>query len=562
MDKKIEQTYLAWLNEPALTAEEKLELKNIITNEEEIMSRFGSTLEFGTGGLRGIMGLGTNRMNRFVVRRATQGLANHLNKKKKHGNVVAIGYDSRNNSHAFAFEAANVLAANGIKVYIYTELMPTPAVSYAVRYHHCDAGIVVTASHNPAKYNGYKVYGADGAQLNLEDSEKVIKEVLAVDIFKDVKSGNFDKFVLNGTINFIDEDLIRDYFESTKKTALRNEEKIIKLTYTPLHGAGIRCVTTTLRELGYAPDVVTEQSLPNGDFPTCPYPNPEIKEALKLGIDLMLKNKNDILMATDPDSDRCGVVVNQKGKPIILTGNEVGILLFDYIYQTKKELGTLRENSIVVKTIVSSDLVDIMAEKYGVTVKSVLTGFKFIGEQIKILESAGEADRYLLGFEESCGYLTNPDVRDKDAVNACLLVAEMANHYKHLGKTLYDRLQEIYKEFGDYKTVTIAFDVPGLDYKEKISNIMEEFRGGKVNDLFGEVDHIGDYQKGLITFKDHEEETGLPKSNVIKLFLATKETITARPSGTEPKIKFYIFARGEKGVEKYNAIIDKYMASN
>lgn len=561
MDKKIEQTYLAWLNESALTAEEKLELKNIVTNEEEIMSRFGSTLEFGTGGLRGIMGLGTNRMNRFVVRRATQGLANHLNKKKKRGNVVAIGYDSRNNSHAFAFEAANVLAANGIKVYIYTELMPTPAVSYAVRYHHCDAGIVVTASHNPAKYNGYKVYGADGAQLNLEDSEKVIKEVLAVDIFKDVKSGNFDKFVLNGTINFIGEDLIRDYFESTKKTALRNEEKIIKLTYTPLHGAGIRCVTTTLRELGYAPDVVTEQSLPNGDFPTCPYPNPEIKEALKLGIDLMLKNKNDILMATDPDSDRCGVVVNQKGKPIILTGNEVGILLFDYIYHAKKELGTLRDNSIVVKTIVSSDLVDIMAEKYGVTVKSVLTGFKFIGEQIKILESAGEADRYLLGFEESCGYLTNPDVRDKDAVNACLLVAEMANHYKHLGKTLYDRLQEIYKEFGDYKTVTIAFDVPGLDYKEKISNIMEEFRGGKVNDLFGEVDHIGDYQKGLITFKDHEEETSLPKSNVIKLFLATKETITARPSGTEPKIKFYIFARGEKGVEKYNAIIDKYMSS-
>ena len=559
MDKIIEQNYIRWLNEPALTNEEKNELKDIVADENEIVDRFGSVLEFGTGGLRGIMGMGTNRMNRFVVKRATQGLANYLNKQKR-GASVAIGYDSRNNSHNFAFEAANVLAANGIKVYLYTEIMPTPAVSYAVRYHKCDAGIVVTASHNPAKYNGYKVYGPDGSQLNLEASKLVIDEVLKVDIFHDVKTGNFDKFVLNGHIEFINEKLIGDYFESTKKTSLRDEEKIIKLCYTPLHGAGIRCVSTVLRDLKYSLDIVTEQALPNGDFPTCPYPNPETEPALRLGINQMLKNGDDILLATDPDSDRVGVVVNQKGKPVILTGNEVGILLFDYIYHTKKEQLQLAENPIVVKTIVSSDLIDLMAKKYGVLVRSVLTGFKFIGEQIKILEETSDVRRYLLGFEESCGYLTNIDVRDKDAVNACLLVAEMANHLKHQKKSLYDRLMEIYNEFGDFKTTTLSYEISGLEGKEKIAAIMEEFRSEKVHEMFKGIDHIGDYQKGVITFKDHEEETNLPKSNVIKLFLNTDETITARPSGTEPKIKFYIFARGEKGVKKYTDIINAYMS--
>lgn len=559
MNKEIENNYLRWLNEKALTNEEKAELRVIVSDANEIEDRFGSTLEFGTGGLRGVMGMGTNRMNRFVVKRATQGLANYLNSKKKN-NSVAIGYDSRNHSHEFAFEAANVLASNGIKVHLYNELMPTPAVSFAVRYFNCDAGIVVTASHNPAKYNGYKVYGPDGAQLNLEDSEKVIAEVLKVDIFKDVRTSIFDKLVMKGLIEFISEDVIQKYFESTKKTALRDEEKILKAAYTPLHGAGLRCVTTVLRELKYDLDIVKEQAMPNGDFPTCPYPNPEMEPALRMGIERMLKNNDDILLATDPDSDRVGVVVNQNGKPVILTGNEVGILLFDYIYNTKKSLGTLPENPVIVKTIVSSDMIDLMAAKWGVRVVSVLTGFKFIGEQIHLLEEQNHVERYLLGFEESCGYLTNVDIRDKDAVNACLLVAEMANHYKRLGKTLLDQLKGLYKEYGDFKTTTLSFEISGLDGKEKIASIMEEWRGPIVKELFPDVDYIGDYQKGIIMYKGHDEFTHLPKSNVIKLFLSTKETITARPSGTEPKIKFYIFALGQKNVEKYTKIINDYMA--
>lgn len=559
MNKEIENNYFRWLKEKALTDAEKEELKAIAANEEEIIDRFGSVLEFGTGGLRGVMGLGTNRMNRFVVRRATQGLANYLNKRKK-GNSVAIGYDSRNHSHEFAFEAANVLASNGIKVHLYNELMPTPAISYAVRYFKCDAGIVVTASHNPAKYNGYKVYGPDGAQLNLEASELVIEEVLKVDIFKDVKSGNFDKHVWNGSIEFIPEDVIQTYFASTKKTALRDEEKIIDIAYTPLHGAGLRSVTTVLREMKYNLDIVKEQAMPNGDFPTCPYPNPEMEPALKMGIERMVNNRDDILLATDPDSDRVGVVVNlDNGKYRILTGNEVGILLIDYIYNTKKELGTLPDEPVIVKTIVSSDMIDLMAKKWGVKVISVLTGFKFIGEQIHLLEEINHAERYLLGFEESCGYLTNIDIRDKDAVNACLLVSEMANHYKRLGRNLVDQLNGLYKEYGDFKTVTLSFEISGLDGKEKIAAIMEEWRSAKVNMMFDNIDHIGDYQKGIIMCKGHDEPTNLPKSNVIKLFLSTDETITARPSGTEPKIKFYIFALGQKNVEKYSNIINEYM---
>ena len=558
MLKEVEQRYNLWLNEPSLSSDEKAELIFIKDNENEITDRFISDLEFGTGGLRGVMGVGTNRMNRFVIRRATQGLAQYLLKQRR-TNSVAIGYDSRNNSRNFALEAANVLASNNITVYIYKELMPTPALSYAVRYLKCDAGIVVTASHNPSKYNGYKVYGSDGCQLTIDAANAVYEQIQSLSPFKGISYGDFDKLVVRGKINFIDEKLISDYFDSTLKCSLDNSERILNIAYTPLYGAGYRCVTTVLRKTNFNVDVVNEQAKPNGDFPTCPYPNPEMEPALKLGIELMLKNNDDVLLATDPDSDRVGVVVNQNGKPVILTGNEVGILLFDFIYHVKKANGTLPKVPVVVKTIVSSDMVNVMAKHYGVQVNEVLTGFKFIGEQIFFLEQKGEVERYLLGFEESCGYLTNIDVRDKDAVNACLLVAEMANKYKHEGKTLFDRLTELYKEFGDFKTATLAFELTGVEGKQKILAIMESFRGNKAHELFGEIDHIGDYQEGFIHFKDHKEPTNLPKSNVIKLFLKDGETITIRPSGTEPKIKYYVFALGEEHLNKYVKTINEFM---
>lgn len=558
MELVIKEKYEKWLNEKTLSKDEHEELAKIQGNENEIVDRFVQDLEFGTGGLRGIMGMGTNRMNRFVIRRATQGLANYLKNNKKLAGV-AIGHDSRNHSREYAIEAAIVLASNGIKVHLYKELMPTPALSYAVRYLKCDAGIVVTASHNPSKYNGYKVYGADGCQLTIDAADAVFAEIQKLDMFNGISYGDFDKLVLKEKINFIDEKLIETYFVSTLKTSLDKSPRILNVTYTPLYGAGFRCVTTTLRRSGFNVDIVDEQAKPNGDFPTCPYPNPEMAPALELGIKLMLKNNDDVLLATDPDSDRVGVVVNQKGKPIILTGNEVGILLFDFIYHVKNENNTLPKVPVVVKTIVSSDMVNVMAKKYGVQVNEVLTGFKFIGEQIFFLEEKGEVERYLLGFEESCGYLTNIDVRDKDAVNACLLVAEMANKYKHLGKTLYDRLQELYKEFGDFKTATLSFELSGVEGKNKILGIMNNLRGPKADELFPNIDHKGDYDEGFIHYKDHKEPTGLPKSNVVKLFLDGGETITIRPSGTEPKIKFYIFALGQDNLEKYQSVIKDFM---
>ena len=556
MNKDIKARYENWINAKELTKEEKEELLSLKNDENEIEDRFISDLEFGTGGLRGVMGLGTNRMNKYVIRHASQGLANYLLNKNKHPSV-AIAHDSRNNSRLFALEAANVLASNGIKVHIYRELMPTPSLSFAVRHLSCDAGIVVTASHNPKQYNGYKVYGSDGCQMTVDSANAVLHEIEKIDMF-DVKTSDEKKLFDNGMINFISESLIKDYFNSCLGESLIKEERVLNLAYTPLNGAGRRCVTSVLDMDGFKHiDIVKEQEYPDGNFPTAPYPNPEMKEALSLGIKLLLEKNDDILIATDPDSDRVGVVVNQSGKPIILTGNEVGILLFDFIYHQRKENGTLPKDPVVVKTIVSSDMVNVMAKKYGVCVKEVLTGFKFIGEQILFLEQKGEKDRYIFGFEESCGYLSNKDVRDKDAVNAALLVAEMANHYKKLGFTLYDRLQNLYKEFGDFKTATLAYEFDGLEGKEKIKSLMKKFREESTKSLFGSVDHLGDYKEGKIYYKDREENTNLPISDVVKYFLSDGETITIRPSGTEPKIKFYVFAIGKENLDKYVNIIDK-----
>lgn len=557
MDKKIENRYLEWLNAKQLTNEEKEELKNL--NENEIEERFVSDLEFGTGGLRGIMDLGTNRMNKYVIRHASQGLANYLLKNSKNPSI-AIAHDSRNNSRLFALEAANVLASNGIKTYIYKELMPTPSLSFAVRHLHTNAGIVVTASHNPKQYNGYKVYGADGCQMTVDSANAVYNEIQNIDMFNDVKISNEKELFDNKMIELINDELVEEYLKSCLGQSLiseKEERRILNLAYTPLNGAGRRCVTTVLDKDGFKHvDIVKEQEYPDGNFPTAPYPNPEMKEALTLGIKLLLEKNDDILIATDPDSDRVGVVVNQNNNAVILTGNEVGILLFDFIYQLRKEKGTLPANPVLVKTIVSSDMVNIMAKEYGVTVKEVLTGFKFIGEQILFLEQKGEKDRYIFGFEESCGYLSNNDVRDKDAVNAALLVAEMANHYKTMSKTLCDRLNELYEKYGYFKTATLAFEFDGLVGKEKIKSLMSYFRDEKVKEEFGNVDHVGDYLKGKIYFKDHIEETNLPKSDVVKFFLSTNETITVRPSGTEPKIKIYIFANGQNNLDKYIKIIN------
>ena len=549
--------YQEWLNSPLLLKEEKEELSSL--NEEQIKDRFYRDLAFGTGGLRGVMEVGTNRMNRFVIARATQGLANFLNKQYKNPSV-AIAYDSRNNSSEFAKVTAVTLAANNVTVYLFSELMPTPALSFATRYFKCQAGVVVTASHNPKAYNGYKVYGSDGCQCTDALANGILQEILAVDTFKDVKQGDYEALLKQGLINLIGEDCVDAYINSTLKQSIYNEKKDLNIIYTPLNGAGRRCVTRILKEDGFTiVKVVKEQENPDGNFPTCPYPNPEIHEALKLGIRDLLDNKADILVATDPDSDRCGVVVNNNGDAKILTGNEVGLLLFDAIYHARKEQGNLPKNPVIVKTIVSSDMATIMANDYKVRVIEVLTGFKYIGEQILYLEQKGAKNDYLFGFEESCGYLTNTDVRDKDAVNAVMLVCEMANHYKLQGINLLDRLNALYEKYGDFKTALLTYEFPGVEGMQKIQDLMAKFRSDAIKEEIKGIDHIGDYKQGYIFYKDKKEPTNLPISDVVKFFLDDMSTITIRPSGTEPKLKVYIFANGQERVdalkEQFNGFI-------
>ena len=556
MEKKIEQKFYEWLNSSALSNEEKAELKGLEGNEKEITERFIADLEFGTAGLRGVMAMGTNRMNRHVIRHATQGLANFLLLKEKSPSV-AIAYDSRLNSELFAHEAARVLAANGIKVHIYPTLMPVPALSFAVRQLKASAGIVVTASHNPKIYNGYKVYGPDGCQMTTNNANAVLAEINKIDMF-DVKLVEFEN---NKQISYISNELIEKYYASVLKQSIegpKESKRILKITYTPLHGAGFIPVTTVLKSDGFDHvDIVEEQKNPDGNFTTCPYPNPEIQEAMNLGMKLMIKNGNDILIATDPDSDRAGVAVNRNGKATILTGNEIGILLFDFIYHARVKQNKLPDLPIVVKSIVSSDLINLMGEKFGVEIINVLTGFKFIGEQILLLEEKHEEYRYIFGFEESYGYLTNTDVRDKDAVNACILICEMANYYKHQGLTLLDRLNELYKEFGPYKTQTISYEYPGLEGQARMKELMTKLRAESFS-LFDEVVSVGDFLTGIEKFKDHEGRITLPKSNVLKFTLPEHETIIFRPSGTEPKLKAYIFAQ-EGHIQALHNKLDKIL---
>ena len=548
----IKQTYNEWLENAVEDKDLKAELESIKNNEDEIYDRFYTALKFGTAGLRGIIGAGTNRMNIYVVRQATQGLANYVLKKYGNGSV-AISHDSRIKADLFMNEAARVLAANGIKVYITSELQPTPVLSYLVRYFKCQAGIMVTASHNPAAYNGYKAYGEDGCQMTDVAANTVYDEISKLDMFKDVKIADFDEAVKSGMIEYVDESVYDTYLEKVMEQQVNPgvcKGADLKVVYTPLNGTGNKLVRKVLGKIGVNDVVVVpEQELPDGNFTTCPYPNPEIKEALAKGLELCEKEQPDLLLATDPDADRVGIAVKDyDGSYRLISGNEDGVMLTNYILSCKKASGKLPEKPVVVKTIVTTKLINKLCEKYGCELKNVLTGFKYIGEVILNLEKKHEENRYLFGFEESYGYLSGTYVRDKDAVVASMLVCEMAAYYKKQGKSLAEVIDGLYEEFGYYLNQTYSFEFDGAAGMQKMSDIMTDVRDNtpksiacydvvKVSDYF--LRKETDVATGSITNID------LPKSNVIALHLADDNAVIIRPSGTEPKIKLYITSVGK-----------------
>ncbi len=538
MDWKTE--YERWVNNPDLDKE----LLDELRQADDLSDRFYRELEFGTGGLRGVIGAGSNRMNIYTVRKATQGLCDYLNNTDLNKSV-AIAYDSRIKSDVFAREAAKVLSANGITAYIYPRLEPTPALSWAVRYYNCGAGICVTASHNPAKYNGYKVYGADGCQITLEVAQQILDCIGKVDCFK-VKTDENES-----NVKYIDEKCIDDFVEAVYDQRVGDGTGIdkLKLVYTPLNGSGLECVTKLLKKLGADNvTVVKEQETPDGNFPTCPYPNPEIKEAMQKGLELCETVKPDLLLGTDPDCDRCGTAVpNKQGGYTLISGNEMGIILLDYICKTRMANSTMPKNPVAITTIVSTDMVTPIAEKYGVQLRRVLTGFKFIGEQIGYLEADNEAERFIFGFEESYGYLSGAHVRDKDAVNATLLICEAAAYYANEGKSLLDVLKELYKEFGYYKNALLSFTFEGESGMNTMKALMDELRENSPQNISGfEVQNVVDY---------NADGTGLPKANVLEFNLENGAKFMVRPSGTEPKIKVYLSAVGVTK-EKSEEIID------
>lgn len=554
--------YERWLNTKLADEDLLTELKSVEGKPEEINDRFYRNLEFGTGGLRGVIGAGTNRINVHTVGKATQGLASYLNKTGKKELSVAIAYDSRNKGVLFAKESAAVLAANGIKAYIYKELMPTPALSFAVRHLNCDAGICVTASHNPAKYNGYKVYGSDGCQVTENMADGIMKEIEATDVFDGVKSCCFEQAIKDQTIAYIDESTVQAFLDAVEgQRILTGPAHKLKLVYTPLNGSGKRCVLSILERIGVKDiTVVPEQSKPDGNFPTCPYPNPEIREALQKGLDLCAKVQPDLLLATDPDCDRVGIAVRQGDDYKLLTGNEVGILLLDFICRFRKEAGTMPKDPVAVTTIVSTDMVDGIARDYGVEMRRVLTGFKYIGDQIAEMEAGGHPERYLLGFEESYGYLSGGYVRDKDAVNGSMLICEMAAYYKDKGQTLVDAINALYNTYGYYKNDLLSFTFEGEDGMNKMDSIMNTLRGTPPSTIASfAVIGRSDYKLSLCYDKDGETEITLPKSNVLEYRLDNGSKLIVRPSGTEPKIKIYLSGKGATK-EQSDEIIEKMKA--
>ena len=518
------------------------ELKEIAGDDEQIKDRFAVALKFGTAGLRGVLGAGTNRMNIYVVRQATQGLANWV-KTQGGSQSVAISYDSRINSDVFAKTAACVLAANGIHVRIYDALMPVPALSFATRYYKANAGIMITASHNPAKYNGYKAYGPDGCQMTDDAAAIVYAEIQKTDVLTGAKRIPFEEGLSSGMIQYVGEDCKEALYDAIKARSVRPglcKTAGLKLVYSPLNGSGLVPVTRVLHDIGIDDiTIVPEQQYPDGRFPTCPYPNPEIFEALKLGLELAEKSGADLMLATDPDADRVGIAIRcPDGSYELVSGNEVGVLLLDYICQGRIEKGTMPANPVAVKSIVSTPLADAVAKSYGVEMRNVLTGFKWIGDQIARLEAAGQVDRFIFGFEESYGYLAGPYVRDKDAIIGSMLICEMAAYYRSIGSSIKERLEEIYAKFGRYLNKVDSFEFPGLSGMEKMAGIMDSLRRNPPAE-------IGGYKVASVTDYQDTEKTGLPKANVLIYALEGGATVVVRPSGTEPKIKTYFTTLGK-----------------
>lgn len=553
----IQKMYDLWLEKAVADPDLRAELQSIANDEEAKNDRFYRDLEFGTGGLRGVIGAGTNRMNIYTVNKATQGLAEYILENGV-AKRVALSYDSRIKSDYFAKSTAAVLAANGIEVYIYSELMPTPMLSWAVRALKCGAGVMVTASHNPAKYNGYKVYGADGCQVTLEAAEIILGKINNIDIFSGVKTMDFDKAVADGMVKYIEDGVIDEYIAKVKQQGLHTDlvaESGLKVVYTPLNGTGNKPVRRVLKEIGIKDVVVVpEQENPDGNFPTCPFPNPEIREALQYGLDLCEKEKPDLLLATDPDCDRVGIAVPDGDRYELFTGNEVGALLLEYICKERIALGTMPENPIAVKTIVTTDITKAICAKYGVELREVLTGFKFIGEQIGWLEEKGEENRYIFGFEESYGYLAGGYVRDKDAVVASMLICEMAAFYRTKGVSLIEARKRMYDEYGVYFNKLENFTCEGASGMQRMKEIMTSLRENAPKTIGGmQVLAVADYAASTktCTKTGAAEKLILPKSDVITFYLEDDASVIIRPSGTEPKIKVYYTT---KGADKAQAV--------
>ena len=530
-----ETRYRRWLAQPNLPDDLAAELNGIAGDEAAVADRFYRDLEFGTGGLRGVIGAGTNRMNVYTIRRATQGLADYLNGTDL-PKQVAIAHDSRRKGELFCREAARVLAANGITAYLYPRLEPTPALSWAVRYLGCGAGICVTASHNPAKYNGYKVYGADGCQITLEVADRVLAAIGKHDYFDSPRLADYDQAVADGRIRLIDDQCLSDFVDAVLALRPGNDVSRLKLVYTPLNGSGLEPVKMLLDRMGVTQvTVVPEQEAPDGDFPTCPYPNPEIREAMETGLKLCDTVHPDLMIGTDPDCDRMGAAVpDGKGGYRLITGNEMGVLLLDYICRTRQANGTRPKDPVAVTTIVSTDMATPIAAKYGVELRRTLTGFKFIGEQIGLLEAEGHPERYIFGFEESYGYLSGGHVRDKDAVNAVMLACEAAAWYAAQGMTLLDAVNALYAEFGCYRNALCSFTFEGESGMHAMQALMAGLRSAAPAEIAGyKVETAIDYQA---------DGTGLPKADVLEYRLAGGHKFMVRPSGTEPKIKVYLSA--------------------
>ena len=534
--------YRRWLEADLLDVDLATELRNIEGDDGAIKERFAVALKFGTAGLRGTLGAGTNRMNIWVVRQATQGVADWV-KTQGGTQTVAISYDSRLKGWNFARDAAGVLAANGIKVRIYDELMPVPALSFATRYYSCNAGIMVTASHNPAQYNGYKAYGPDGCQMTDDAAAVVYDSIQKTDVLTGAKYMSFSEGVEKGLIRFVGDDCKEALYAAIEARQVRPglcKTAGLKLVYSPLNGTGLVPVTRVLKDMGITDiTIVPEQEYPNGYFTTCSYPNPEIYAALEKGLELAKETGADLMLATDPDADRVGIAMKcPDGSYELVSGNEMGVLLLDYICAGRIEKGTMPERPVAVKSIVSTPLADAVAAHYGVEMRNVLTGFKWIGDQIAGLEADGEVDRFIFGFEESYGYLAGPYVRDKDAIIGSMLICEMAAYYRSIGSSIKQRLEEIYAQYGRYLNKVDSFEFPGLSGMDKMAGIMEGLRKDPPAEFAGKkVVKVVDYAK--------PEETGLPKANVLIYSLADGATVVVRPSGTEPKIKTYFTTLGK-----------------